>query len=79
VLENAVSKNAYICDHPVTAADVVIGSQILWGVQFGSLPKRAGFKPHAARLFARPAYSRGNEIDMALMPQQCSLDAVKAA
>jgi glutathione S-transferase len=70
VLENAVSRSDYICGQRFTAADVVIGSQVLWGMQFGSLPKRAGFEPYAARLSARPAYIRSKEIDTALMPKQ---------
>jgi glutathione S-transferase len=70
VLEKAVSNTDYICGSRFTAADVLIGSQILWGMQFGSLPKRAGFEPYAARLSSRPAFIRSKEIDMALMPQQ---------
>jgi glutathione S-transferase len=67
VLEGAVSKSDYICGTRFTAADVYVGSQVLWGIQFGTLPKRAGFDAYAARLSGRSAYLRGKEIDMALM------------
>jgi glutathione S-transferase len=70
VLEGAVSKHNYICGARFTAADVYVGSQVLWGIQFGTLPKRTGFDAYAARLSGRPAYLRGKEVDMALMPQQ---------
>ena len=43
-----------------------VGSHILWGMQFGSLPKRAEFEDYAARLVTRPAYVTAKGIDAAL-------------
>lgn len=51
-----------------SAADVYLGAQIIWGLQFGTLPDRPGFKAYAERLQARPAARRARQIDDALMP-----------
>jgi len=67
VLEQAVSKTPYIAGDRFTAADVYFGSQIGWGLQFGSMEKRPGFAEYYARLAARPANIRAREIDDALI------------
>ena len=51
-----------------SAADVYVGSQILWGRRLGTLPDRPGFAEYTRRLTARPAAVRAREIDNALMP-----------
>jgi glutathione S-transferase len=56
----------YICGTRFTAADVYVGSQIMWGTQFGTLPKRDSFTDYADRLSAREAYRRAKEIDDSL-------------
>ncbi|PTS87145.1 glutathione S-transferase [Sphingomonas sp. HMWF008] len=66
-LERAVSAHRFFAGDRFTAADVYAGSQIAWGVQFGSLPKRAAFDDYLARVLARPAYKRAGEIDDALI------------
>jgi glutathione S-transferase len=68
-LEKAVSAHHYIAGDRFTAADVIVGSTIGWGTQFGTLPKRAAFLDYFARVSDRDAYRRGNELDNALMPQ----------
>ncbi len=67
VLERAISTHPYIAGDRFTAADVYVGSQILFGLQFGSLPKRDAFAAYAARLIERPAYKRAGELDDALI------------
>jgi glutathione S-transferase len=52
-----------------SAVDVYLGSQISWGIRFGSLPDRPGFADYAARLAARPAAIRAAEIDDALIAE----------
>jgi glutathione S-transferase len=69
-LEQAVSSSGYICGDQFTAADVYVGSQIGWGLMFGSIDKRPAFAEYVARLQARPAAKRANELDDALMPKQ---------
>ena len=63
VLAQAVTRHPYIAGPKFTAADVYVGSHILWGMQFGSLPKRPEFEAYAAKLTERPAYKAGKEID----------------
>ena len=67
VLERAISAHPYITGDRFTAADVYVGSQILFGLQFGSLPKREVFADYAARLIERPAYKRAGDLDDALI------------
>ena len=50
-----------------SALDVYLGSQIIWGLQFKSLPDRDAFKTYADRLSRRPAAIRAREIDDALI------------
>ncbi len=57
----------YVTGAAFSAADVYVGSQILWGRMLGSLPERPGFADYAERLTARPAAVRAREIDDALM------------
>ncbi|OYY89458.1 MAG: glutathione S-transferase [Sphingomonas sp. 28-66-16] len=67
VLEKAVAAHPYIAGDRFTAADVYIGSQVVWGTQFGTLPKRAAFDDYAGRVTERAAYKRAREIDAALI------------
>jgi glutathione S-transferase len=69
-LERAVSANPYICGEQFTAADVYVGSQIGWGMMFGSIEKRPAFADYFGRISARPAAVRAREIDDALMPKK---------
>ena len=67
VLEQAVAAHPYIAGDRFTAADVYVGSQVIWGMQFGWLPKREAFAEYAARLIERPAYLRAAALDDALI------------
>ena len=67
-LEKAVSMHPYIAGDSFTAADVYVGSQVGWGTQFGTLPKRDAFAAYLERIMSRDAYKRANDIDNALMP-----------
>ncbi|HYD45053.1 MAG TPA: glutathione binding-like protein, partial [Phenylobacterium sp.] len=66
-LEYAVGRHDYIAGDRFTAADVYFGSQVGWGLQFGSIDKRPAFETYWARLAARPAYKRASEIDDGLI------------
>lgn len=68
-LEGALDGKDYICGSRFTAADVYVGSQVDWGLQFGSLPTRPAFEAYAARLRARPAYQAAKAIDGALIAE----------
>jgi glutathione S-transferase len=69
-LETAVTGRDYIAGGKFSAADVYVGSQIGWGMQFGSIEKRPAFEAYWAKLFNRPAAVRAREIDDALLPAQ---------
>jgi glutathione S-transferase len=66
-LEQAVTPGPWILGDRFSAADVYVGSQILWGLQFGTLPARDAFKAYAQRLAGREAAVRAREIDDALV------------
>lgn len=66
-LETAVAKGPYICGAQFTAADVYVGSQIGWGMMFGSIDKRPAFEDYFGRIGSRPAAVRAREIDDALI------------
>ena len=66
-LEGAVSGRQYIVGDRFTAADVYAGSQIGWGMMFGSIEKRPAFETYWAGISARPAAKRAAEIDDALI------------
>lgn len=65
-LERAVTPGPWILGDRFSAADVYVGSQVMWGVQFGTLPARDAFTAYAARLSGREAAVRAREIDDAL-------------
>ena len=63
VFEAAVSAHPFIAGDRFTAADVYVGAQVIWGLQFGSLPSRDGFASYASRLTTRDAYTRAAALD----------------
>jgi glutathione S-transferase len=67
-LEIAVSQSDYIAGDAFSAADVYVGSQVGWGMQFNSIETRPAFETYWARIKDRPAAVRANEIDNALTP-----------
>lgn len=66
-LEHALRPGPYICGDQFTAADLYVGSQIGYGMMFGSIDKRPIFEEYFGRLQARPAAKRAAELDDALM------------
>ncbi|SEA17682.1 glutathione S-transferase family protein [Microbulbifer marinus] len=65
-LSSAVKKNPYIAGNRFTAADVYVGAQVGWGLQFGTIEKRDEFIAYFARVSEREAFGRANEKDDAL-------------
>ncbi|WP_313199896.1 glutathione S-transferase family protein [Rhizobium sp.] len=62
-LEFALRSNSYIAGEKFSAADVYVGSQIGWGLQFGSIEKRPAFEQYFGRIALRDAYQRAVEKD----------------
>lgn len=69
-LERAVSQGEYLVGDSFTAADLYLGAQIGWGMEFGTIEKRPAFERYWARMGARPAAVRATEIDDGLMGEQ---------
>ena len=69
-LERAVSEHDYIAGDQFTAADVYLGSQIGWTMQFGILEKRSAFVNYWDRIKDRPAAIRARQIDDGLLPKK---------
>ena len=67
-LEAAVTGRSFLCGNTFTAADVYAGSQIGWGLQFGTIDKRPAFEDYWLRVSDRDAYRRASELDDAAMP-----------
>ena len=63
VLEGAVSGGGYVAGERFTAADVYVGAQIGWGMQFGAIEGRPAFQQYWSKLEARDAWRRASEID----------------
>ena len=66
VVAKAVAKGPYLMGEQFTAADVVIGSGLRWGMMFNLLPKRPEFVDYVARLEQRPALQRATALDQQL-------------
>ncbi|QUM72984.1 glutathione S-transferase family protein [Sphingopyxis granuli] len=68
-LEGAVAGKAFVAGDRFSAADVYVGSQIDWGLQFGTIPSRPAFEAYVAPLRERTGYKRAKEIDNALIAE----------
>jgi glutathione S-transferase len=68
VLAKALERGPWLLGEQFTAADVVIGANIRWGMIFKLLPERKEFLDYAARIAARPAAQRAEAKDMELAP-----------
>jgi glutathione S-transferase len=66
VLANAVAKGPYLMGEQFTAADVVVGSTLRWGMMFKLVPERSEFTAYTNRLAARPAFQRAEAKDKEL-------------
>lgn len=66
-LERAVSGVEYLVGGRFSAADLYLGAQIGWGLQFGTIEKRPAFEAYTARILSRPAAARAREIDDGLV------------
>ncbi|MDJ0947299.1 MAG: glutathione S-transferase family protein [Alphaproteobacteria bacterium] len=71
-LEQAVPSDGYIAGDRFSAADVYVGSHVGWGMQMDAIETRPGFAEYWARLSAREACQRANELDDAAMPAAAS-------
>ena len=68
-LEKAVSGKEYIAADYFTAADLFVGANINFMLQFNLLEPRPAFVDYARRMTDRPAYERAKEIDGKLIAE----------
>lgn len=68
-IEGALKGREFLVGDHFTAADLYVGAQLGWGMQFGSIERRSAFESYVASHRARPAAVRAAEIDDALLAQ----------
>ena len=62
----AVAQGPWLMGEQFTAADVIIGANIRWGMIFKTIPQRPEFTAYADRIAARPAAQRAEAKDKEL-------------
>ncbi len=63
VLDELFSLRDFVCGDRFTAADVYVGSHLMFGMQFNLIPEKESFTRYSDRLMAREAFRRGAELD----------------
>jgi glutathione S-transferase len=63
VVAKAVTPGPFLMGDKLTAADVVIGSNLRWGTIFKMIPERKEFSDYVARFVDRPAAKRAQAKD----------------
>jgi len=66
VVAKAVAQGPHLMGEQFTAADVVLGSTLRWGLMFKLLPERPQFVAYVGRLGERPALQRAVALDQEL-------------
>ena len=56
-LDRALSQSDYLSGASFTAADLYVGAQLGWGMQFGTIERRPAFERYWERIGNRPAAS----------------------
>ena len=68
-LDDWLSSHDFVCGDRFTMADVYVGSQVDFGLMFGTLPERDSFKAYQARVRERDAYQAAKAIDSKLIEE----------
>ena len=76
-LARHLAGRSFVCGDRFSAADVYVGSQVMWGTQFGTLPVRDSFTAYAERLAGRDAYQRAKGIDNGLIAEMKAKEAAR--
>lgn len=64
--DGVVLARPWLLGEKFSAADVIVGAQVRWGLQFATIPRHPAFEAYAARLGQRPALQRQEAADAAL-------------
>lgn len=67
-LEKMLPTSGFLCGERFTAADVYVGANIGWGLQFGTIEPRPVIEDYAGRARDRDAYRRAMAADDEAMP-----------
>jgi glutathione S-transferase len=70
VLSGTIEPGPFLLGEQFTAADVVIGAGLRWGMAIGTVPERAEIVAYTARLALRPALARAFAKDQELAAAQ---------
>jgi glutathione S-transferase len=70
VLEQALTEAPYLCGGAFSAADVFVGSQIGWGIRFGTIEARPVLADYWERISARPALARSSAACDAMLKKE---------
>jgi glutathione S-transferase len=65
--ESMLEGRNWVCGARFTMADVYVGSQVDWGLNFGSIPPRPAFAAYIERIQKREAYKAAKTIDRDLI------------
>ena len=68
-LADHLAGRAYVCGDRFNAADVYVGSAVMWGTEFGTLPKLDPFIAYGQRVAGREAFKRGKAQDNQLIAE----------
>ncbi|MEM9224674.1 MAG: glutathione S-transferase family protein, partial [Pseudomonadota bacterium] len=71
-LAGALARSPYLTGDKFTAADVYVGAQVMWGLQFELFPKRPEFTGYMERVCSRDAFSRAMALDDAAAKEAVS-------
>lgn len=66
-IDGLLSGRDWVCGARFTMADVYVGSQIDWGLNFSSIPALPSFTAYAERIRTRAGYQAAKGIDRALI------------
>ena len=66
-MDGLLSGRDWVCGARFTMADVYVGSQIDWGLNFGSIPPLPSFAAYAERIRTRAGYQAAKAIDRDLI------------
>lgn len=80
VLETQLRQGPYLLGETVSAADILWGTALGWGMAFGGVPRLPVLADYVARIAARPAVRRAEERDNACAAgHEAALKALQAA
>lgn len=68
-IDDWLGKHDFAAGSRFTMADTYVGSQIDWGLQFGTIGETTAFKAYVERIRQRPAYAEAKAIDAKLIEE----------